>query len=729
MATVHETTVNTRAIENGFPIGFISRLAEHESWRKEVYRPLYYIHKWWARRLGSVFRAIILGSCLEKTQDVESYFYEPTQLSHVTVFDPFMGSGTTIGEAVKLGCRVIGRDINPVSLIMVSTALQVYSMCEVRDTFDHISKTAGEKIRSFYSIKLSNGERAEVLYYFWVKIIPCPLCGHEVELFKTRVFSKNATPKKHPEAKAVCPNCKTINEVRYDAKKATCHICTTTYNPQIGTVVNKKITCPSCNSNFSVISAVRKLTYPPRHKIYAKMILTESGKKTYLPGDEQDNASYEAAASLLNELWGEIPDIEIQSGYNTNQILNYNYKCWHELFNARQLVCFALLSAEICKIEKPELRTLFACLLSSALEFNNLFCSFKGEGTGAVRPIFAHHILKPELAPLEANVWGTPKSSGSFSTLFESRILRALEYKAKPFEFRVTGANEKKQNQKVFGLSCPIDATIVDNYQKFVSNNSVYLSVGDSSKTDLPNESVDFVITDPPFFDNVHYSQLADFFYVWLQHILRTDEFTKSTTTRSSHEVQDTDVDKFANKLIAVFKECHRVLKADGLFVFTYHHSRIDGWVALYKAIRESGFYVTHAHPVKSEMAVAIPIQQSKIPINFDLIIVCRKNNPANLPTQSDSISTLICLDETRQIVKELQSLSMPVLAGDIKVIFLGCVLSKLSLISNLSQEIEFLQNIERKSETLIKEILAYQLPPESSVTPYQQSFWRQILC
>jgi adenine-specific DNA methylase len=399
---------------------------------------------------------------------------------------------------------------------MVSTSLQAYSTREVQDTFDHISKTAGEKIRSFYSVKLANGEKAEVLYYFWVKVIPCLLCGYEVELFKTRVFSKNATPKKHSEAKAVCPNCTAINDVRYDAKKVFCHTCETTYNPQTGTVVDKKITCPSCNSNFSVISAVRKLSYPPHHKIYAKMVLTESGKKIYLPADEQDNASYESAALLLNELWGEVPHVEIQSGYNTNQILNYNYKYWHELFNARQLVCFALLSAEIRKIEKPELRTLFACLLSSTLEFNNLFCSFKGEGTGAVRPIFAHHILKPELAPLEANVWGTPKSSGSFSTLFKSRILRALEYKAKPFEFKVTGANGKQQNQKVFGLSNPVYITIADNYQEFVSNNSVYLSVGDSSKTDLPSESVDFIITDPPFFDNVHYSQLADFFYVWL---------------------------------------------------------------------------------------------------------------------------------------------------------------------------------------------------------------------
>ena len=95
MATLTEISTNARAIENGFPIGFISQLAEHESWRKEVYRPLYYIHKWWARRLGSVFRAIILGGNLEKYQDIENHFYQPTRITNTIIFDPFMGSGTT----------------------------------------------------------------------------------------------------------------------------------------------------------------------------------------------------------------------------------------------------------------------------------------------------------------------------------------------------------------------------------------------------------------------------------------------------------------------------------------------------------------------------------------------------------------------------------------------------------------------------------------------------------
>jgi len=93
-----------RLIESDlFPFEFISQLAEMESWRKEVYRPIYHIHKWWAKRLGSVFRGILLGSALPDSGNLMEAFYKQHDFAGVTVFDPFMGSGTTIGEAHKLG--------------------------------------------------------------------------------------------------------------------------------------------------------------------------------------------------------------------------------------------------------------------------------------------------------------------------------------------------------------------------------------------------------------------------------------------------------------------------------------------------------------------------------------------------------------------------------------------------------------------------------------------------
>jgi hypothetical protein len=161
-------------------------------------------------------------------------------------------------------------------------------------------------------------------------------------------------------------------------------------------------------------------------------------------------------------------------------VLNYGYRFWHEMFNSRQLLGLSILADRLKSLQDRDLRELFVCLFSGTLEFNNMFASYKGEGTGAVRHMFAHHVLKPERTPLEANLWGTPKSSGAFSTLFRSRLLRALDYRDRPFEIRPRSNNGKQAGVKVYGLSRPLGQPIASSYDDFVeTHDSVYLSCGD----------------------------------------------------------------------------------------------------------------------------------------------------------------------------------------------------------------------------------------------------------
>src|SRR5207245_4908651 len=140
----------------------------------------------------------------------------------------------------------------------------------------------------------------------------------------------------------------------------------------------------------------------------------------------------------------------------TRQAMGYNFRRWRDFFNDRQLMALGWLHAAIASLSDLPTRSALLTLFSGVLEFNNLFASFKGEGTGAVRHMFAHHILKPERTPLEANLWGTPRSSGSFSTLFESRVLRALDYQESPFEVRPVQVNGRVVGEKVHGTSFPV---------------------------------------------------------------------------------------------------------------------------------------------------------------------------------------------------------------------------------------------------------------------------------
>ena len=135
------------ALEAKFPTAEISRLAERESWRKELNRPPYHIHKWWATRLGSVFRGITLGALTGADSDIWETFYKRHHLKDKVVLDPFMGSGTTLGEALKLGARAIGCDINPVSTFMVRQALTHVAETELRQAFAELETAAAPEIR------------------------------------------------------------------------------------------------------------------------------------------------------------------------------------------------------------------------------------------------------------------------------------------------------------------------------------------------------------------------------------------------------------------------------------------------------------------------------------------------------------------------------------------------------------------------------------------------------
>jgi len=672
-ATRTKRTTKTAIEDSSFPFESLSAIAELESWRKEVNRPIYHIHKWWAQRLGSVFRAIVISAFSPPGTDIVAAFYERRRQSNKVIFDPFMGSGTTVGEAVKLGFRAIGQDINPVSHFLVKNALTAHSRTAILREFDAIEADTASSIRRYYRTPTE----AEVLYYFWVKVVPCPACHANVDLFGRYVFSQNAYPKRVPLARAVCPRCGGINETRFDADSITCSSCASTFDPQHGPAHGTTAQCAACDERFAIAKTVKAMGRPPEHRMYAKMVLLPSGDKQYQRIDSHDIALFAEAVAALADRHDPYPNVEIEPGYNTNQALNYNYTHWHLMFNARQLLCISMLSDRIRRIEEPRTRELFACLLTGCLEFNNMFASFKGEGTGAVRHMFSHHILKPERTPLEANIWGTPKSSGAFSTLFKSRILRALNYQEAPFEIRPMRLNGRVTGEKVFDVSARIECDIATTYAEFENGKQPYLACGNSADTDLPDQSVDAVITDPPFFDNVHYSQLADFFHVWQRHILGASD---SHSTRSVHEVQHSDAAEFEDRLGAVWKECCRVLKDSGLLVFTYHHSRHDGWRSVLSALLSSGFVIVAVHPIKSEMSVATPKVQAKEPIDYDVIVVCRKGKrkAGRLPIPFESILASAIEDAGEQISR-LRRVDRPMSRNDVQVILMAHVIRQLS--------------------------------------------------
>jgi putative DNA methylase len=694
-----------RAIDlESFPFEALSEIAELESWRKEVYRPIYHVHKWWAQRLGSVFRAIIIGAFADTADDVLQMFYERTRFPGRVVFDPFMGSGTSVGEAIKLGARAIGRDINPVAVQSCKVGLRRHDRVLLIDEFSRIRDDVASSLTPLYRAEDGN----TVLYFFWVKYVSCPACSKPVDLFPSYVFAQNAYAAKRPEAHAACPNCGEINSVLYNATDAKCGGCEKRFDPQAGPSRGAKACCPNCRCEFLILDVVRKAGSPPVQRLYAKLVLLQDGTKEYRRADAFDEKLYANASKILKGRDNPFPVVAIEPGHNTNQALNYGYRHWHQFFNDRQLLALSILGERIQRVRDPRVRDAFVCLFSGCLEFNNMFASYKGEGTGAVRHMFSHHILKPEKMPLEANLWGTPKSSGSFSTLFHSRLLRAVDYQNAPFELRVTRRDGRSAGEKVTGLSEPLPSAAAASYREFADGMPLYLSSGDSSSTDIPDASVDAVVTDPPFFDNVHYSQLADFFHVWQQHF-RPDK-RLSSTTRSEREVQHADSTKFAERLSNVWKEAVRVLRPDGRLIFTYHHSRPEGWWSLLVALHSAGLRFTAAHPIKAEMSGATPKQQAKEPIDLDIVFVCRRRDVLNIDDfDTDGEVFQEAFAVAKRQVKRMNSSGRRLSRNDVRIVVTAQVALRLSWRKQLNNDARQLIEHDR-AESEIESIHATQI-------------------
>jgi putative DNA methylase len=620
---LHKSTAKAthkKAIESDFPITEVSQLAETESWRKEI-------HKWWAKRLGSVFRAIGLAALTpEKSNDWQN-FYQYHNFKGKIVLDPFMGSGTTLGESLKLGCKVIGGDINPVSTFLVRQALTRVDENELREAFAQLEQKIAKEIQHYYQTHdPETHELIPVLYYFWVKTVVTTE-REVIPLFSNYVFSKNAYPNKKPKAQIICPTCWNITQDRFDVTQFICPHCHTEFNPQEGCAKGQYVRSQSGN-RYKIKELIKAQNTPPDHHLYAMLALRSNGEKIYLPIKDEDKALFSDATQRLMSEDLPLPTMPIRSGYNTDQARAYNYLQWRDFFNDRQLLCLGLLLRAILEIENKVIQEQFICLFSSTLEFNNLFCSFKGEGTGAVRHLFSHHILKPERTPLENCVWGTHKGSGTFSALFESKLIPAKCYLDNPFEIAIEkDGSGKSTGTKKIRASNEINVHLVDSWEEFTeSENASFIINGNSDDLRIPEGVVDLVITDPPYFDFIHYSELSDFFFAWLSPILKKRySFFKSENSSRSGEVQHNNSCIFSQQLSRVFTECHRVLVEEGLLIFSFHHSRPEGWAAIYGAIQNSGFSIVAAHPVYAEMKVASPKTSVKDPISLDAILVCRK--------------------------------------------------------------------------------------------------------
>jgi adenine-specific DNA methylase len=660
-------------IERGFPIERVNEIAEKEGRAKMYYRPIYTMHKYWARRLGCVFRTISLYTLLDDPEKVSVFepghegstlasyaddasesdldvasllervdmtdpeslwelYPKDVRVEDKKILDPFMGGGTSLVEASRFGAEVVGNDLNPVAWFVTKKELEAgqTDVEELEDAFDQVKEDVADEITQYYKTPCPNGDHdADVMYNFWVKELDCVSCGHTVPLFKDyRVGSGRY--ENNDKYNVLCPDCESVVLVDEWRSECSCSKCGNAFNPEEGNVSRgAKYNCPSCGQKYGIMDAAKEQGGFDE-RIYALEYFcptcdnagqSKSSVKNYKSASEFDSNLFSQAASEWREseeLSQYVPAEPIRPGWYTastqfegsapgaHDILEHGFDNWTDMFNDRQLLCLSKLLQSIDSISDQNIKEYLLLAASESLRYNNMMVSYN-TSYNKIGDLFRTNSFDPPTYPVENNVWGSEFGSGTFSSMYDM-VKSGVEYAAAPTERYV----QNGETQETESFSTPVG----ENFT---------LHQGDMRAIDAEDE-FDAVITDPPYYDNIIYSEISDYFYVWQRVLLSEeyDEFSPSATPRAdsivSNPAEGKDVSVFEDELKDGLATIRKALHDDGTLVFTYHHSDSESWGELLEGLCEVGFEVTATYPLTADINKFTEGES----VSFDIAVVAR---------------------------------------------------------------------------------------------------------
>jgi len=642
-----------RFIEETFPI---DKIGQESSKEKSIrHGHLSTLHVWWARRPLIASRATIYGALryfsnspgkieaesnfLEKLctwsnsnnlnliESAKSNIYKNFKIPP-KILDPFGGGGSIPLESLRLGCETYSGDYNPVSVLIQKCTVEFPQKYGIQYSKDNqlqkkshfrlledlekwskwIENESKNEIGKFYDY-----EKSISVGYIWAKTIPCqnPTCGAEIPLM--RQFWLIQTKKKHVSLFPFVKNKKVEFRIIGDGYEPF----PKDFDPKKGNISRAIATCYVCDSKVPA-DQTRKLFQ--EGKSSERLIVTitsvkkSAGKFFSVPSNKEIKQFQTSSDYLRKKIKSKanlIPDeliSRVPVSFGVINVWIYGIKSWGELFNDRQKLMLITFISNLKKaydlMLKNDYDEEYAKVLATYLGLNIDRLVAYGSRMGywdSTREKISPAMTRQAMGMIFDYVENNPFSiSFSWNTNMKW-ILRVLEH-----------CLEIKQVK-----------------------NSPNVIVSNFSATKLPysNNFFDAVITDPPYYDNIPYSYLSDFFYVWLKRsvgFLYPELFSTPLTPKTEEIVayqQKDNVsgkDYFENLLSKSFLEINRVLKSDGISIIVYAHKSTDGWETLINSLLKSSLVVTAAWPIRTEMKGRLTSQNSAA-LASSIYMVCRK--------------------------------------------------------------------------------------------------------
>lgn len=606
MATDDHTATLT-LLESNFPALTISQLAEADRRSKD---PAYAAHRWWARRPPTVMRALLLAAALKADTSHEEFWNHYASnaklLTGMRVHDPFMGGGSTLIEAARLGAEVSGTDVDPIAQAIVTHGLQPANEPEVKEV--------GEALMSFLRAHFSllyPDQDGEPLHWFWIYIVTCPSCKTVGPLYRSHILARD---RKKPGAVVRDQSITVFDsdtfEIHYleslkqktftNSKGQLIHI-------DQGTFRNRKYHCTRCGTSSNHRELQTGLA--PQELIAIERTPGNSRRKLFEP-TSKDLAAINLAIEMLQQppvrLY--LPTEKFIANRSDPRPRSFGMTAIQDVFMPRQLLVLGAAHAWIQDNKSsPSTDLAIKLALSNALTTNNRLCSYATDH-GRLSALFSIRgyslpALTVELNPLH--------SKGGRGTLQQclKRVIRSAETSVRRPIWNTQSKEitikqlEFKREQIVNEIRC---SSAADTQLK---------------------PGIDLLVFDPPYYNYIIYDELAELFRAWDPDYELSGKTLQSSI--SSHE------DNFGVTLADCLRPSVSARHSRYPIVFTYHSSKETAWQAIGIALDEAKLRVTGLWPVRSDGHMG----HHSYPGNceWDVVVVCRPldetivTNPPNL--------------------------------------------------------------------------------------------------
>jgi adenine-specific DNA methylase len=675
------TTYDRRLIEDSLPLEAISEQSAREKSIRHGH--ISTLHIWWARRPLAAMRAAIFASLIPAPKDEAERAYLHALIADIVnwdsvkdgnnarieearalirqhypdappkVLDPFMGGGSTGLEALRLGAEAHGVELNPVAyLIQLCTLVypQKYGQpktihaapepnpeqTEIPGMEDPRPRQIGMDMSSAEPAIVQNPLAADVrkwgmwvleearkeighLYkdtegnpiigYIWARTAKCPnpQCGAEMPMVKQWWLAK--TPNRNVAIRMVVS--KATKEISFDIDE---NVTKDAEWPDDGTMKRGTIVCPVCGTTPSDDHLKAEGRAGRLGAILmAVMYERDSSGKGYRPATYHDQRLFAESQQLLQTKVSENPDLlpdELIPAHSSRAIFVHLYGLlrWGDLFNARQALAlitflhkshlaYELILKDFDADYAKVISTYLGMMIDRLADFNSTLCILNNVGGRGVVHTFGRQAL-----PM---VWDYAETN----------------------PFNETGANWQAAIDAVYD-------TLTGTLKGL--RTPATLRQGSSTRLKYSDGELDAVITDPPYYDAVPYSDLSDFFYVWLKRSvgnLYPELFATPATPKTPEIIQEPGrhggnkeqaKQFYETQMTKAFSEASRVLKPNGIFVVVFAHKSTAAWETLLNSLLSSDLVVSASWPLHTERPGRLRAHDSAA-LASSIFIVCRK--------------------------------------------------------------------------------------------------------